>query len=99
MDLSKADENGATMEFSVLKHAQEIGTNSFKTAFLDLYHDKIMLHKEEALKEQFAKDNQAKFKQGVVGQTTAPRTGVQNAGNVRGKSYNDLLAEALDELG
>lgn len=99
IDLTAVDETGETLELRVLKHAQQIGTGSFRAAFRDYLHDKLVDLAKADGREALAKDKQTQAKKGVLGTTQAPLKGLQSAQNHRGKSYDNLAREALAELG
>lgn len=99
LDFDQADESGKSLEYRVLEHAKENGIKSFKLAFLDLYHDKVLQTREEKAKEAAIKAQQNQRKQGILGQSSQPTKGIRPAGNSKSKSYDDLAREALDELG
>lgn len=99
LDFDLADESGKTLEYRILEHAQKNGIRSFKTAFHDFYHDNLIKMREDKAKEQVVKDQQARRKAGIIGVTTESKKGLQPANSVRGKSYDQLAIEALQELG
>ncbi len=72
IDLSARDESGETLELRVLKHAQEIGTRSFRAAYRDLLHDQLVTRQSAQQKLQTVKNTQAQAKAGVLGTTPAP---------------------------
>lgn len=72
IDLSARDESGETLERRVLKHAQEIGTNSFRAAFRDYLHDQLVVQQSAQTKLQAVKETQAQAKAGLLGKTPAP---------------------------
>jgi hypothetical protein len=72
IDLSERDESGETLEIRVLKHAQEIGTRSFRAAYRDLLHDKLLVQKQAASKLQAVRGTQAEAKAGVLGKSPTP---------------------------
>jgi len=99
IDLSAVDESGLTLEKRVLDHAGEIRTTSFRAAFRDYLHDKFIdLAKTEG-RQAITKDQETRARKGILGTTPAPIKAMQKAQNVRGKSYDDLYAEAKSELG
>lgn len=100
IDLSAVDPaTGETLELRVLKHARELGTQSFKTAFRDYFHDKLIdMAKSQAL-ETAAKEKQDLAKRGILGKSPTPTKGINPATNFRQKSYDQLTQEALAELG
>ncbi len=100
IDLTAADPStGEPLERRIILHAQEIGTTSFRAAFRDYLHDKLLETAKANGRTAVANDAQANAKKGILGKTPAPVKGIQQANNVRGKSYNDLAAEALAEYG
>jgi len=100
IDLNATDpQSGETLELRVLKHARQIGTGSFRVAFRDYLHDKLVGLANASGREAIAKDAASNARKGILGKTPAPAKGIQPAQNVRGKSYNALAQEALAEFG
>jgi len=97
IDLSTPDENGKSLEYKVLEYAQTNGIRKFTTAFRDFYHDELVKINSEQAKEKVAKDKMAKTKLGIIDSSRLPTT--RKTDSVRGKTYNQLADEALDELG
>lgn len=102
IDLTSADPaTGESLELQIYKHASKIGTHSFKVAFKDYCHDKLIdLAKADAL-ENAAKDKQKQAKNGVLGQTTAPVKGLKPTVNTKA-AWNDPQFDAqqiLKEMG
>jgi hypothetical protein len=99
IDLSAVDPaTGETLEYAVLRHANQLGITSFRSAFRDYFHDKLVeLAKADAL-EIHAKEKQQLAKKGVLGTTPAPVKG-QPVANHRGKSYDQITQEVLNNLG
>jgi FtsZ-binding cell division protein ZapB len=98
-DFDAPDQDGFTLEMKVLKHAEENGIKSFKTAFRDYCHDQLMSKAEEKGKETISKEVQKRTKLGILGETSKPTKGLKVAEQVGKKSYDDLLNEAKEELG
>ncbi len=98
IDFITPDNEGKSLEYRVLEHAQENGIKNFKTAFRDFHHDELVKRAESKAKENLVKEKQKHSKLGVLGITPTP-TKRAEAGNIRNKSYDDLTAEALQELG
>ncbi len=96
-DFDTPDIDGKTLEYKVLEHAKQNGIKSFKTAFLDLNHSKIISMKEDEIKERLALDKQSKSKLGILGISQAPTT--RKSDNIKGKSYDDITKDVLAELG
>ena len=99
LDWNSADENGHSLEQRVLKHASENGINSFRAAFRDYNHDQLLKLTELRAREAAMLERQKVVKSGLLGQSPTPKKGLQTADNVKGKSYNNLVSEALSELG
>jgi hypothetical protein len=99
LDWTSADESGFTLEQRVLKHANDTGINSFRAAFRDYNHDQLLKLAELRARESAMLERQKVTKNGLLGQSPTPKKGLQTAENVKGKSYNNLVSEALNELG
>lgn len=99
IDLAAKDETGRSLEDRVIRHANEQGIRSFRAAFRDYLHDRLVEEAKISGRAAIARDTQAKAKAGVLGQTPAPVKGLQPAQNVRGKSYGQLAKEGLAEFG
>ncbi len=98
ISLSTVDETGRSLELRVLDHAAKNGIKSFQTAFRDLLHDDLIKRTEEKGKLSAQKEMQAKRKAGLLGSSPTPIKGVTESRNVKNKSYNDLLDEAMSEI-
>lgn len=99
IDLNAPDETGRSLEWRILNHANETGIRSFRAAFRDYLHDRLVSEAQANGRSAIAKDTQAKAKAGVLGVTPAPTKQLAPAQNVRGKSYAQLAQEAMAELG
>jgi hypothetical protein len=99
IDLASTDASGEPLELRILKHAQQIGTNSFKAAFRDYLHDQLIELAKTDGRQAIAKGQQEAAKKGLLGTTQAPVKGLKPAQNLRQKSYGDLAREALEEFG
>ena len=98
LDWKTPNEEGKSLEYQVLEHAQKNGIKKFDTAFKDFYHDKL-IERERALAQQsVAKGIQAKTKMGILGESPTPRKGLAPVKDVKNKSYEDLMREALEEI-
>lgn len=98
LDWASVDENGFTLEQRVLQHAVNTGINSFRAAFRDYNHDQLVKIAELRAKESAMQERQKAAKLGLLGRTPTPTKGIQ-ATEVKGKTYNNLVQEALGELG
>ena len=99
LDFDTPDSEGFSLEQRVMKHAVDNGINSFRAAFRDLRHDDLLKLAQEKAKEETAKTLQSRTKQGIMGTSSSPKTGLGRAENVKSKSWDDLKDEALKELG
>jgi len=99
IDLNELDESGQSLQKRVIDYAIENGIGNFKNAFLLLNHDRLLKHAETLGREKLSKGIQAKSKLGLLGTTPTPIKGLTQATDVRNKSYNELLEEALKEEG
>lgn len=99
LDWASADSDGKKLETRVLEHAQKIGTKSFRAAFRDLNHEHLLKLADERAKENVVKEQQKKTKLGLLGQTQAPKKGITHAEDYKNKTYDDLIAEGMAELG
>lgn len=99
LDWGGVDAEGKNLEYRVLEHASRIGTTSFRAAFRDFYHDQLVKLSEEKAKEGLVKERQKQTKMGLLGQSQAPKKGIMHAEDYKNKSYDDLIAEAMEEYG
>lgn len=99
LDWGSVDAEGKNLEYRVLEHANKIGTTSFRAAFRDFYHDQLVKLSEEKAKESVVKERQKQTKLGLLGQSSTPKKGVTHAEDIKNKSYDDLIAEAIEEFG
>ena len=97
IDFKTIDETGKSLEAKIVKHAIDNNIASFRVAFRDFYHDHLLSKAEERGKEAVAKDLQKRTKLGVLSESPKSTKGFKVATDLRSKSYNDLLQEALDE--
>lgn len=99
IDLNAVDETGRSLEFRILKHATENGIQSFRAAYRDYLHDKLVEESKAQALAQHSQSQREAAKAGVLGKTQAPTKGLRAVESVRGKSYDALAGEALRELG
>ena len=92
------DENGFKLEQKILRHAKQIGTNSFSAAFKDLMHDDLIKRAQESAKTSHLAEIEKNKKLGLLGKSQAPTKGISSPRNIKQTSYNDLLNEALQEI-
>lgn len=98
LDWKSVDERGHDLETRVIAYANQNGIRDFGAAFKAFNHDRLLSIAEERGKEAVTKDIQKKTKLGLLGQGPAPKREVQST-SVKGKTYNDLLNEAMLEVG
>jgi hypothetical protein len=99
LDFDLADESGKSLEYRVLEHAAQNGIKSFKTAFHDFYHDHLIKMREDKAKEGVVREQQRQRKAGIIGVSDVPTKGLNQAQSVKNKSYDQLIQEALKEMG
>jgi hypothetical protein len=102
IDFDTPDENGKSLEMKVLDHAQSMGLDGskpghFRSAFRDFYHDQLISRAKDEGKETVSKTIQKQTKLGLLGETSKPTRGLKVAENVKNKSYEALLQEAIEE--
>lgn len=101
IDFEQRDEFGKSLEMQVLEHAQRLGLtgkSAFKAAFHDFYLDKLVARERDKAREGEVKKRAELKKQGFIGQSTTPTMRMKPAQDVRSKSWDQLGAEALDEI-
>ncbi len=99
IDLTSTDATGVPLETRVLKHANATGIPSFRAAFHDYMSDRLGELASAQGREAAVKTREQAAKTGLLGKTPAPVKGIQDAQNVRSKSYEQLKQEALAEFG
>ena len=97
LDLEAIQPDGQSLMFHVLNHANTRGIRSFTDAFIAFNHKNLLSRAAEKAKESVGKDIQKKTKLGLLGTSSTPTKGVTRAENVKSKSYENLLQEAIDE--
>jgi hypothetical protein len=97
IDFKASDDQGRTLEYRILEHANRNGINSFKAAFRDLMFEDIMSRKEVAAKEAVAKELAERTKTGLLGKTQAPILD-KGPANVRSKSWEEIKNMAINEF-
>lgn len=101
-DFDAKDESGKSTRHYVMEHMVRSKIPSFRTAFLDLYHDQILATKEQALREKHAKEVQKRTKQGIIDVSSTPANGKDKSApisNIGSLSYDELTRMALKDLG
>jgi len=98
-DWSTKDELGQTLEDKITQHAIDNKIGNFKTAANDYLFDEHIKRASLESKEQAAKKIQEQHKLGLGKVTSESQLKIDKVDGVRKKSYNDLAAEALKDLG
>jgi hypothetical protein len=101
IDLNALDpETGKTLEWRVLKHAQENGIKSFKTAYRDLLHERLIEDAKANGRQAIAKDKETQIKKGILGQTKVPTKDLKPANTKAPWSSQEYDAQnILNEMG
>lgn len=97
IDFVTPDETGKNLEYKVLEFAHKEGIKEFTTAFKAFHHDELVKLAQEEAKSKIVTDRQSKTKLGILGISSTPTPRVTDS--VKGKSYNDIQAEILQEYG
>ena len=97
VDFDTPAEDGTNLEYRILAHARDKGIRDLDTAFKSYYHDELISRAQAKAKEELTKNKMKNTKLGIVGTSPTPAKRAQS--DHRNKSYDDLAAEALDELG
>lgn len=99
LDFDNPGEDGKSLELQVLEHARTHGIPTFRAAFLDFYHDKLVERAQTQAKQAVAKGVQTKTKQGILGESpSAVKKSFGQPKNIKSQSYEDLAREAIEEL-
>lgn len=98
LDLSAPQADGQSLEYHVLKFANENNIKNFEHAFKLYNHDHLVARASEKAKEALNKDIQKKTKLGLLGKSSTPTQGIQKVQDVKSKNYNDIEDEILKEL-
>jgi hypothetical protein len=100
VDFDTKDESGKSTRTYVLEHMVRAKIPSFRTAFLDLYHDQLVEMREKALQEKQAKEVQKRTKQGIIDVKSTPNGRDKSPpSNLASKSWDQVLEMALNDIG
>jgi hypothetical protein len=99
LDWKTVGPDGKSLEYSVLEHAQKIGTDSFRAAFRDFYHENLLKQAETRGKETVSKEIQRNKQLGLLGESPAPLQKLKQETNPKNLSYDELEKQAMAELG
>jgi hypothetical protein len=95
-DFVTPNAEGKSLEYEILEFAQQRGIKDFEVAFKAFKHDDLIKRAESRAKEYLTKEKQKNTKLGVLGITPTPTKRVSS--DHRGKSWNQLSEEVMDEL-
>lgn len=99
LDFDLPDDNGQTLEWKVLKHAADNGITSFKTAFRDFNHDRLMKLAEEKGKMAVIEERRKRNKLGLLEAAPSLKADDNPNYNPRTASDSENYEAALRELG
>lgn len=100
LDFDNPNEEGKSLTYQVIEHAQKHGITNFKTAFNDFYLPNLIKRAETLAKQEVSKGIQKNSKLGVLGKSpTSFKQNYSEPKNISKQSYEDLAKEALQELG
>ncbi len=92
------DESGKTLEQRVIDHAIKINTSSFRAAFRDYYHDKLVESAKAQNLSAQAKAPAIAAKKGILGVSSVPTKGDDKPVNTKGRTYDELNRLAQQEF-
>lgn len=99
IDFAAADASGTSLQDRIMRHAVDNGIGTFKAATLDYLSDKLPSLFAAQGREAVVKKAAEAQKAGVIGRSPAPTKGLNGAGDLRSKSYDQLRDEGLREMG
>lgn len=98
LDFDTPDDSGKSLEYKVMEHAAENGITSFKTAFLDFNHDRLMKIAEQRGKESVIQERKSRNKLGLLEVSAPTETTEFSSYNPVESSEDANFAAALREL-
>lgn len=99
IDFAASDASGISLQDRIMRHAVDNGIGTFKAATLDYLSDKLPSLFAAQGREAVVKKAAEAQKAGVLGRSPAPTKGLNGAGDIRSKSYDQLRDEGLREMG
>lgn len=99
LDWSSLDNKGQNLELRTLEHAKNLGTQDFRAAFKDMMFDELMGRATNKAKDEAVKTIQRNNTLGLLGETPEPLKKVLGDEYDKTKGYDDILADAITELG
>lgn len=99
LDWQSLDENGKSLEYRVMEHAEANGISKFAPAFRDLLHDDLISRAQAQAKQSVSKGIQTRTKLGVLGESpTSSRGSPERTKNIRDTSYEELEQDIKEEI-
>lgn len=98
VDFASRDNAGQSLEYRVIKHANERGIPNFTAAFLDYYHDSLATIFEARGRSAVEQDLKKRREQGLLGKAPAPRSS-DLFPNAQPRNYEEAHKMALKEFG
>ena len=99
LDFDTPDADGKSLEAKVLAHGAANNYPTFTAAFRDFYHDQLEKMWESRGREAVGKEAQKRHKLGLSGTPQTPKQKSTDGYDVRGKSWNELLSDVLQQEG
>lgn len=99
LDWHSKDQTGFTLEQRIMQHALDNGISRFRAAANDFLADDLNKRAAMKARDDVAKKTQENFKKGIGQQSRVPQLRKPDAKEVSDKSYDQLIAEALQEYG
>lgn len=99
IDFDASDpESGKTLEYQVLEYASQNGITDFNAAFKVFYHDKLVASQVEAKKAEWAKEEESKRRQGILGEMPVSKKDPSKP-DFSKSSYDQIAEFAAKDLG
>lgn len=98
-DWESKDENGATLEDRIMQNMIDKGVKNFEIMADHVLKNELLAKQQMEAKRQIGKQIQHSNKHGLGQVTKTSQQKAQKAKDVGSKSYDDLVAEGLAELG
>jgi hypothetical protein len=99
LDWETPNTEGKNLEYQVLEHAKSNGINSFRAAFRDFYHDKLLESAQLKAKESLGNSLKKVNSLGILGETPTPIKNLQQQVDTRNMTYDEIEAQLLKEHG
>ena len=99
LDFDTPDADGKSLEAKVLQHGAANNFPTYKAAFMDFYQDQLEKMWESRGREAVGKEAQKRQKLGLSGTPQTPKPKASDGYNVKGKGWNDILNDVLQQEG